>query len=206
MKHPFLISLAVALAGLACQKNEAAAQQPAAPADAPAAPAAAVVKAVIETSKGVIELELDAAKAPLSVANFTAYAKNGHYNGTIFHRVIPGFMIQGGGFTADMVQKPTVAPIKNEGGNGLNNARGTIAMARTMVPDSATSQFFINVADNAMLDRANSQDGVGYAVFGKVTKGMEVADAIVAVPTGSKGQHGDVPVEPITITSVKISE
>ena len=176
------------------------------PAPAPAPAVAGVVKVQIDTSKGAIELELDAAKAPLSVANFVAYAKKGHYDGTIFHRVIPGFMIQGGGFTAEMTQKPVAAPIKNEGGNGLVNKRGTIAMARTSIPDSATSQFFINVADNPMLDRPTSQDGFGYAVFGKVTKGMEVADAIVGVPTGQKGPHGNVPNEPIVIKSVKITE
>jgi cyclophilin family peptidyl-prolyl cis-trans isomerase len=170
------------------------------------APAAKIVKVTMETSKGTIELELDKEKAPISVANFVAYAKKGHYDGTIFHRVIPGFMIQGGGFSPDMNQKATDAPIKNEGGNELANKRGTIAMARTQIPDSATSQFFINVADNAMLDRANSGDGVGYAVFGKVTKGMDVADAIVGVPTKNVGPHANVPSEPITIKSVKIAE
>lgn len=199
MKISLLLS-SIYLIGSTCFAQEAA---PAA--DAPTA-AAKVVKVTMETSKGAIELELDQEKAPLSVANFVAYAKKGHYDGTIFHRVIPGFMIQGGGFSADMNQKATDEPIKNEGGNGLLNKRGTIAMARTMVPDSATSQFFINVADNSMLDRANSQDGVGYAVFGKVTKGMEIADAIVAVATKSVGPHANVPVEPITIKSIKIAE
>jgi cyclophilin family peptidyl-prolyl cis-trans isomerase len=163
-----------------------------------------VVTVAVETSLGTLELELDGEKAPASVANFAAYAKSGFYDGTIFHRVIPGFMVQGGGFTADMTQKPTQAPIKNEGGNGLLNKRGTIAMARTRAPDSATAQFFINVADNSMLDRANSPDGAGYAVFGKVTKGMDVADKIVAVPTTQKGPYGDVPVEPIVIKSIKV--
>ena len=180
--------------------------QPAATVAAAATTAKPVI-ATMETSKGTIELELNAEKAPLSVANFVAYAKKGHYDGTIFHRVIPGFMIQGGGFTADMAQKPTDAPIKNEGGNGLSNQRGTIAMARTRVADSATSQFFINVVDTSqMLDRAHSGDGAGYAVFGKVTKGMDVADAIVAVPTTNNGPHANVPVEPVTIKSVKIAE
>ena len=185
--------------------GSAAFAQEAAP-PAAAAPAAKVVKVTIDTSKGVIELELDAAKAPISVENFVTYAKKGHYDGTIFHRVIPGFMIQGGGFTADMNQKAAGAPIKNEGGNGLANKRGTIAMARTAVPDSATSQFFINVADNSMLDRPTSADGVGYAVFGKVTKGMDIADAIVGVETKTVGPHANVPADPITIKSVKIGE
>lgn len=200
MKLSLLVSTLLAL-GSACF-----AQETTAPAAVPAAPAAKMVKVTVETSKGTIELELDSAKAPISVANFVAYAKKGHYDGTIFHRVIPGFMIQGGGFTTDMKQKATAAPIKNEGGNGLVNKRGTICMARTSIPDSATSQFFINVADNSMLDRANSADGVGYAVFGKVTKGMEIADAIVGVETKTVGQHESVPVEPITIKSVKIAE
>lgn len=168
--------------------------------------AAKAVKVTMETSKGTIELELDGGKAPISVANFVKYAKKGHYDGTIFHRVIPGFMVQGGGFQASMSEKKeTEAPIQNEAKNGLKNARGTIAMARTSDPHSATSQFFINVADNAGLDYP-SRDGWGYAVFGKVTKGLDVVDAIVGVPTTQKGPHGDVPVEPITIKSVKVSE
>ncbi len=199
MKFAQLLPVALLAVGFATAQET--------PAPAGAAPAAAkVVKVTMETSKGTIEVELDAAKAPLSVANFVAYAKKGHYDGTTFHRVIPGFMVQGGGFTPDMAQKKTDAPIKNEGGNGLLNKRGTLAMARTPIPDSATSQFFINVADNSMLDRANSGDGVGYAVFGKVTKGMEVADAIVGVPTATKGGHRDVPAEPIIIKSVKVTE
>jgi cyclophilin family peptidyl-prolyl cis-trans isomerase len=164
-----------------------------------------IVKITLETSKGNIELELDAEKAPVSTANFVAYAKKGHYEGTIFHRVIPGFMIQGGGFDAQMSQKATDAPIQNESKNGLKNARGTIAMARTNVPDSATSQFFINVKDNTNLDYP-SFDGYGYAVFGKVTAGMEVVDAIVGVPTTSKGPHQNVPAEPIVIKSAKVAE
>ena len=126
---------------------------------------------VLKTSQGDITIELDVNAAPISVANFIDYAKSGHYDGTIFHRVIPGFMIQGGGFSSDMVQKKTKAPIKNESSNGLENLKYTIAMARTAVPDSATSQFFINASDNGFLDKANSQDRVGYCVFGKVTKG-----------------------------------
>lgn len=171
----------------------------------PAASEAKPVKVVMETSKGTIELELDAAKAPVTVANFVSYAKKGHYDGLIFHRVIPGFMIQGGGFTPDMQQKATEAPIKIESTNGLKNARGTIAMARTGNPNSATSQFFINVKDNTMLDYPGA-DGYGYTVFGKVTKGMEVADAIVGVKTETRGPHGDVPVDPILIKSMKVTE
>lgn len=172
------------------------------PAEAPA-PAGQTVPVVIETSMGTIELELYPDKAPVTVENFVIYAKKGHYDGTIFHRVIPGFMIQGGGFTADLKEKPTGSPIKNEGGNGLKNDRGTVAMARTPDPDSATAQFFINVVDNAGLNRDQSPDGAGYAVFGKVTKGMDVVDKIVAVPTGSKNGMDDVPVDPVTIRSVK---
>ncbi|RBP35842.1 peptidyl-prolyl cis-trans isomerase A (cyclophilin A) [Roseimicrobium gellanilyticum] len=168
-------------------------------------PAPAKVKATIETSKGTIELELDGAKAPITVQNFINYVKKEHYNGTIFHRVIPGFMIQGGGFTAEMSQKPTDKPIAIESQNGLKNARGSIAMARTSDPNSATSQFFINVKDNANLDFP-SFDGHGYAVFGKVTKGLDVVDAIVSVPTTRKGPHADVPAEAITITKITITE
>jgi cyclophilin family peptidyl-prolyl cis-trans isomerase len=157
---------------------------------------------VIETSKGTITAELDAEKAPISVKNFLAYVDKGHFDGTIFHRVIPGFMIQGGGYTADTREKDTAAPIKNEGGNGLKNARGTLAMARTNVPDSATSQFFINLVDNGFLDRAQSRDGVGYAVFGKVIDGMDVVDEIAKVKTGNR-PTSDWPVEPIVIKSVK---
>ena len=164
------------------------------------------VKVTIETSKGNIDLELDADKAPISVANFVSYAKAGYYENTIFHRCIPGFMIQGGGMTADMAPKAGgKAPIQNEAKNGLKNARGTIAMARTGEPHSATSQFFINVKNNASLDFP-SFDNWGYAVFGTVTKGLDVVDAIVSVPTTKKGPHGDVPVDPITITKVTVSD
>jgi cyclophilin family peptidyl-prolyl cis-trans isomerase len=163
------------------------------------------VKINIETSKGSIELELDGAAAPISTKNFVSYVKKGHYDGTIFHRVIPGFMIQGGGFTADMNQKSVDAPIKNEATNGLKNVRGAICMARTNVVDSATSQFFINVKDNDFLNYSGPSN-YGYAVFGKVTKGMDVIDAIVSAPTTTKGQHQNVPVEPISIISAKIAE
>ena len=163
------------------------------------------VKITIETTKGTIELELDGAAAPITTKNFVSYVKKGHYDGTIFHRVIPGFMIQGGGMNPDMSQKPTDPPIKNEATNGLKNVRGAICMARTSVVDSATSQFFINVKNNVSLDYSGPNN-YGYAVFGKVTKGMDVVDAIVSVPTTQKGPHGDVPVDTISITSAKVAE
>ena len=164
-------------------------------------------KVTMETSMGKIELELDDAKAPKTVANFIAYAKAGHYDGTIYHRVIPNFMIQGGGFTKDMSQKKTNDPIKNEADNGLKNLRGTIAMARTMVVDSATSQFFINLVDNGFLDfRGPHPSMYGYAVFGKVTSGMDVVDKIAAVRTGNHGMHQNVPVEPVVIKKVTVAE
>lgn len=152
----------------------------------------------LNTSMGDIVLELDAAKAPKTVENFLQYVKDKHYDGTIFHRVIDGFMIQGGGFTADMTQKPTRTAIALEAGNGLKNDRGTIAMARTSNPNSATTQFFINVVDNAMLN-APKPDGYGYAVFGKVVAGMDVVDRIKAAPVGNKGMHQNVPTMPVTI-------
>jgi peptidyl-prolyl cis-trans isomerase B (cyclophilin B) len=166
-----------------------------------------MVTVTMETSMGVITLELDSEKAPESTANFVAYAKSGHYDGTIFHRVIPGFMIQGGGFDVDMKQKPTNPPIKNEAANGLRNLTGTIAMARTNDPHSATSQFFINVADNAFLDhKSPTPQGWGYAVFGKVTDGMGPIMAIENVPTGNKGGHQNVPIEPVIINKVTVAE
>ena len=164
-------------------------------------------KATMETSMGTITLELDDAKAPETVANFVRYAKDGHYDGTIFHRVIDGFMIQGGGFTKDMNQKETREPIRNEAMNGLKNLRGTIAMARTMVVDSATSQFFINLVDNAFLDFQNpTPQGFGYAVFGKVVDGMDVVDQIAKVKTGFSGPHQNVPEEAIVIKKVGIGD
>ena len=163
-------------------------------------------KATIETSMGSITVELDDAKAPVTVKNFLDYAASGHYDGTIFHRVIDGFMIQGGGFTRDMNQKDTRGPIRIESMNGLKNLRGTIAMARTMVPDSATSQFFINLVDNGFLDfTAPTQSGYGYAVFGKVTDGMEVVDRIAKVRTGFSGPHQNVPEEPVVIRKVTVA-
>ncbi len=168
------------------------------------APAAWAQKVTLDTSMGTIVLQLDREKAPKTVDNFVQYVKAGHYNGTIFHRVIDGFMIQGGGMTADMQEKPTRAPIPLESKNGLENKRGTVAMARTMVPDSATAQFFINIADNAFLDAARSRDGNGYAVFGQVVSGMEVVDKIRAVPTGNKGPHQNVPQQPVTIKKASV--
>ena len=161
------------------------------------------VNVTLKTSKGDIALELDDKAAPISVANFLAYVDKGHYDGTIFHRVIDGFMIQGGGFSADMKQKPADKTIKNEWTNGLKNTRGTIAMARLGGnPDSASCQFFINVKDNMFLSQAQP-DGAGYAVFGKVTSGMDVVDAIKVVKTTTKSGHGDVPVEAIVVTKAE---
>ena len=163
------------------------------------------MKATIETNKGTITLELNETKAPETVANFVQYAKDGHYDGTIFHRVIDGFMIQGGGFTRDMNQKTTRAPIRNEAMNGLKNVRGTIAMARTSVVDSATSQFFINLVDNDFLDFTNpTPRGFGYAVFGCVTDGMDVVDAIAKVKTGTRGYYENVPDEVVLIKKVSV--
>ncbi len=154
------------------------------------------------TGYGVITLELDAAKAPKSVENFLAYVNDKHYDGTVFHRVIKGFMVQGGGFEVGMKQKPTNAPIQNEANNGLKNKRYTLAMARTSDPHSASAQFFINGTDNDFLDfRAENAQGWGYAVFGKVVAGTEVVDAIEKVRTGRKGFHDDVPLEDVVITS-----
>jgi len=163
-------------------------------------------KVRVATSVGDIVIELDAAKAPKTVDNFLQYVKAGHYDGTVFHRVIPGFMIQGGGMTADMKEKTTRAPIPLESKNGLGNARGTVAMARTNDPNSATAQFFINVKDNERLNAANSPDGNGYAVFGKVVSGMDVVDKIRDVPTGSKGPYSDVPATPVTINKATLEK
>ena len=171
-----------------------------------AAAVQAATKAELKTSLGTIELELDEAKAPITVKNFVDYAKAGFYEGTIFHRVIPGFMVQGGGFTKEMKQKETKTPIKNEAGNGLKNDKYTVAMARTMVVDSATAQFFINVADNAFLNhRSETMSGFGYAVFGKVTKGQDVVDKIAAVKTTNVFPHKNVPETPVVIEKVTIT-
>jgi peptidyl-prolyl cis-trans isomerase B (cyclophilin B) len=159
----------------------------------------------LETSMGDIFLELDEEKAPKSVENFLAYVNDGHYDGTIFHRVIDGFMIQGGGLDAQMKNKPTRAPIKNEADNGLTNNTYTVAMARTNNPNSATAQFFINVANNTFLNHtAKTPRGWGYAVFGKVVKGQDVVDKIKAVPTTTRGPYENVPVEPVTIIKATV--
>ena len=159
------------------------------------------------TSKGVIELELDAKNAPITVANFLEYVKSGHYDGTIFHRVIPGFVIQGGGLQSGMAEKATGTPIENEADNGLKNLTGAICMARTNEPHSATSQFFINLKDNSFLDHTEkSATGWGYAVFGRVVSGMDVVEAIAAVPTGNAGYHSDVPLEDIVLEKAVVSE
>ena len=155
---------------------------------------------------GVITLELDAEKAPKSVENFLSYVKKGHYDNTVFHRVIPGFMVQGGGFEPGMTQKPTAAEIENEANNGLKNDKYTVAMARTSAPHSATAQFFINIADNGFLNHtAPSAQGWGYAVFGKVIAGTDVVDKIKAVKTGRKGFHDDVPVEDVVIEKATVT-
>lgn len=160
---------------------------------------------VFSTNHGDFTIELYPDKAPITVENFLSYVDAGFYDNTIFHRVIPGFVIQGGGFTEDMRQKPTEAPIKNEADNGLKNVTGTLAMARTSVPDSATSQFFINVKDNGFLDfKSKTPQGWGYAVFGKVISGMDVVHKIENVQTTSKGMHQDVPAEPVVIKSIKV--
>lgn len=159
----------------------------------------------METSKGTMTIELDAAKAPDTVANFVSYVEDGFYDGLIFHRVIPNFMVQGGGMNPDMSEKPNKAPVKNEASNGLKNDRGTLAMARTNDPHSATSQFFINLKDNDFLNfTSETPAGWGYTVFGKVTEGIEVIDEIEKVKTGNHGHHGDVPLEAVTITKATL--
>jgi cyclophilin family peptidyl-prolyl cis-trans isomerase len=159
---------------------------------------------VMKTSMGTIKIELYPDKAPATVKNFLGYVEDKFYDGTVFHRVIPKFMIQGGGFEPGMKQKKTKEPIKNEAGNDVSNLRGTIAMARTNDPDSATAQFFINVVDNKFLDKSNR--GAGYCAFGKVIDGMDVVDKIKAVETGNKGGHGDVPVKDVVIESVRLAD
>jgi cyclophilin family peptidyl-prolyl cis-trans isomerase len=169
------------------------------------APAAAHPRVVLETSKGNIVVELYQDKAPKTVKNFLDYVKAGFFNGTIFHRVIPNFMVQGGGFTPDMTEKPTRPPIQNEADNGLANQRGTLAMARTRDPNSAGAQFFVNLKDNTFLNHtAKNLDGWGYAVFGRVVEGMEVVDAIAQVPTTTKGMYENVPAQPVVITRARL--
>lgn len=193
---PAILLFAAALLGSDSQGSTPQAVPPTSPASptTPAPAKAANPRVALETSLGKIVIELDPVKAPKTVENFLGYVKSGFYDGTIFHRVIPGFMIQGGGFTADMKQKTTQAPIPNEADNGLKNKRGTLSMARTNDPMSATSQFFVNVNDNRSLDyTAKTAGGWGYAVFAKVVEGMEVADKIVNVKRGNRGPYGDVP-------------
>ncbi|GGX09664.1 peptidyl-prolyl cis-trans isomerase B [Pigmentiphaga litoralis] len=185
----FLTAAAVTLAALA----------------APTGAALAGPQVALTTSAGVVVIELDDQKAPATTANFLHYVNAGHYNGTIFHRVIPNFMVQGGGFTADMGEKKTREPIRNEASNGLKNDKYTVSMARTSDPQSATAQFFINTADNAFLNyRAATASGYGYAVFGKVVQGKEVVDKISATPTTTRGPYSDNPVQPITIQKAEV--
>ncbi|WLD56775.1 peptidylprolyl isomerase [Salinispirillum sp. LH 10-3-1] len=184
----------------ACSKGDDSATQTA----ATPATEAATVTVVMQTSAGEIVLELDATNAPVTTSNFVTYVEDEFYDGLIFHRVIDGFMIQGGGFDADMTQQPVRAPIRNESNNGLSNSRGTIAMARTQAPDSATAQFYINLVDNNNLDYRNGRPG--YAVFGRVISGMEVVDSIAKVRTGNRGMHQNVPNEDIVIESVRLQQ
>ena len=163
-------------------------------------------KVKLATSQGDIVLELDREKAPRTVDNFLQYVKAGHYDGTIFHRVIENFMVQGGGYRADLTERPVRPPIALESNNGLSNVKGTLAMARTSVPDSATAQFFINVGDNLFLDKANSRDGHGYAVFGKVIEGMDVVEKIRALPTRGSGPHQNLPVTAVTVKKATLEK
>jgi peptidyl-prolyl cis-trans isomerase A (cyclophilin A) len=185
-----LLALALVLAQAATPAAPGT-DPPAAPAPAPSGPAVALEVAQGRTVFGTITLVLDPEKAPITVRNFLKYVRSGHYEGTVFHRVIPGFMVQGGGFTPELEEKPNQGPVKSEARNGLRNSRGTLAMARTNDPDSADSQFFINLRDNHRLDYGIG--GAGYTVFGRVLEGMEVVDRISMVPTASRGQHQDVP-------------
>ncbi len=202
------LALTLAFLPIASFAQDTAPSAPPAPAPAPAAeqPAAPAPRVALTTNLGRIVIELDPVKAPKSAENFLQYVRDGFYAGTVFHRVIPGFMAQGGGFTADLQLKPTRAAIPNEANNGLSNLRGTVAMARTNDPHSATAQFFINVVDNQRLDFVSEQDGLwGYAVFGKVVEGMDVVDKIIAIPTGGQGPlPSAVPMEPVVIESAEL--
>lgn len=192
MKHGMILSVFLIVLTLSAGATAALSDKP---------------QVIIETTKGTIVLELYPDEAPKTVDNFLRYARWGHYDGTIFHRVIPDFMIQGGGLTPDMKQKLTEMPIKNEADNGLKNDRGTVAMARTQDPHSATNQFFINTKNNKPLDhKSKTHQGWGYTVFGKVIKGMDVVDAISKVKTGTRGSMSNVPVEPVIITKVTVKE
>jgi len=183
------------------QAAPAAAPPPPAPQPAPTGPIVALEVAQGRTALGTITLALDEEKAPITVRNFLKYVRSGHYEGTVFHRVIPGFMIQGGGFTPELEEKPNQGPIKSEARNGLRNSRGTLAMARTNDPDSADSQFFVNLRDNHRLDYGIG--GAGYTVFGRVVEGMEVVDRIAMVPTSSRGQHQNVPQMAVVIKKAR---
>ena len=220
MLKPFLFAAAFAVAGLAHAQGQAAppatnpapAEQAAPAADAAAAPATEVAPApsprvLFKTSLGDFTIELYPDKAPKSVENFLQYVRDRYYDGTVFHRVIDGFMVQGGGFTADLRQKPTRAPVANEANNGLSNLRGTVAMARTNDPNSATAQFFVNVVDNQRLDYVSAENGYtwGYTVFGKIVEGMDVVDLIKATETGPGGPFPkDVPTTPVVIQSAEM--
>jgi len=183
--------------------GNAAQEEPSVTADEPQEQERNTIMILMKTSKGDIKIELDPEKAPKTVENFLSYVESGHYNGTIFHRVMDGFMIQGGGFDAEMAQKPAPRNVENEANNGLKNTVGSIAMARTPDPHSASAQFFINVNDNAFLDYPG-QDGWGYCVFGQVVEGMDVVDEIKAVPTGNSGFHQNVPTTPVLINEVSV--
>jgi len=200
-----LLAIAAPAAPPAAKTQSPAPKKTPSPAPKVQGPAAANPRVQLDTTKGKIVIELYAGKAPKTVKNFLDYVKAGQYNGTIFHRVIPGFMVQGGGFTPDMKEKPTRAPIQNEADNRVANDRGTLAMARTADPNSASAQFFINVANNAPLNfQSKTPQGWGYAVFGKVVEGMEVVDAIVALPTTTKGFYENVPVDPVVIRKASV--
>lgn len=205
-KDLILTLLAATCCGLAgCATRPTPTQNPAQP--EPIKKGAPTVQVELKTSKGTIKLELNEKAAPKTVANFVSYVENGHYNGTIFHRVINGFMIQGGGFDADLQQKPAPNTVENEANNGLSNDCGTIAMARTSDPHSAGAQFFINVKDNGFLNHTSkTPQGWGYCVFGKVIEGMDVVDAIKAVPTGTRNRYQDVPTEDVTIISATVTK
>lgn len=204
-----MLARLVLIATLALPFAASAQQEAPPPAESEPAAAPAPVRVALRTSLGQIVLEVDAAKAPVSATNFLQYVRDGHYNGTIFHRVIDGFMVQGGGFTADLQQKPVRAAIANEANNGLSNVRGSVAMARTSEPHSAQAQFFINVVDNPRLDFVSEQNGFtwGYAVFGRVVEGLDIVDQIRAVPTAAQGPFAkDVPVTPVVIESAEVLE
>lgn len=203
----FALALLVTLASSACAKKDTVSKPSTSSEPAPTSTGARdenKPKVLFETSEGSFTVELEAQKAPQSVANFLEYVDSGFYVGTIFHRVIPGFVIQGGGFTPELGRKETRAPIANEAENGLKNERGTLAMARTSDPNSATSQFYVNLQDNRSLDHRNpSPAGIGYAVFGRVTDGMDVVDKIAATPRGTQNGMSDVPNAPIVITGAR---